>query len=295
MKLKDLVGEKFNKLHVVEKCKNKGKDTHAVWLCLCDCGNFVEVRSNDLISGKQKSCGCLKTERIIKIGKSNAIDISNRKFGKLTVIEADKKRKSKYTYWICECVCGNITSVRTYNLTSGKTSGCGKCNYVDILGNVYGKLTVISFSGTGKTGSKWLCQCECGNTKNILAQYLKSGKTTSCGCIGESSIASQLKKYFKEKYNAKTEYKILINLETKKHLPFDIYIPKYKLFIEIHGQQHYSFIEFFHKTIERFISSKNRDKLKRRYAKNHGTFIEIDIRKFTKTKDAIKYIEKFMK
>lgn len=61
-KLIDLTGQRFGRLVVIERAENKGKDT--AWLCLCDCGKQKVVRGHDLIRGKQKSCGCLNTERL---------------------------------------------------------------------------------------------------------------------------------------------------------------------------------------------------------------------------------------
>jgi hypothetical protein len=48
-----LVPIKFLKLDNSQKC---------IWECKCECGNITEARSSDLISGKIKSCGCLRTE-----------------------------------------------------------------------------------------------------------------------------------------------------------------------------------------------------------------------------------------
>lgn len=56
-----LVGEKFGRLKVV---RYVGTDKHrySVYECLCDCGNTVNVSANDLQTGHNRSCGCLKQE-----------------------------------------------------------------------------------------------------------------------------------------------------------------------------------------------------------------------------------------
>lgn len=54
---------------------------------------------------------------------------------------------------------------------------------IDIAGNVYGRLTVLSFDGTNKRGSQWNCLCNCGNTLVVSVTNLKSGNTKSCGCL----------------------------------------------------------------------------------------------------------------
>lgn len=61
-KLIDLTGQRFERLVVVERAENKGRD--AAWLCRCDCGKLVTVRGHDLVRGKQKSCGCFNTEKL---------------------------------------------------------------------------------------------------------------------------------------------------------------------------------------------------------------------------------------
>jgi len=65
--MKDLTGQKFGRLTVIEKT-GKGRDGHAVWKCFCGCGNIIEVRGSHLLSGHTKSCGCLNEEKIIKHG-----------------------------------------------------------------------------------------------------------------------------------------------------------------------------------------------------------------------------------
>lgn len=53
----------------------------------------------------------------------------------------------------------------------------------DLLGNKYGLLTVIQKSSQNcKSGSMWLCQCECGKETIVARCSLTSGHTKSCGC-----------------------------------------------------------------------------------------------------------------
>ena len=56
--------------------------------------------------------------------------------------------------------------------------------FQDLTGKVFGRLTVLSFAGMSKWHtSMWLCRCECGSEKSILANALKTGNTRSCGCL----------------------------------------------------------------------------------------------------------------
>lgn len=62
----DLTGQKFGRLTVIEKAENKGKYT--AWICKCECGENVIVRSDHLKSGFTKSCGCLRKKSHIRHG-----------------------------------------------------------------------------------------------------------------------------------------------------------------------------------------------------------------------------------
>jgi hypothetical protein len=60
MRFQDLVGQKFNKLTILEYV-GKNKQGQSNWLCLCDCGNKHKALASHLKTGNIKSCGCLST------------------------------------------------------------------------------------------------------------------------------------------------------------------------------------------------------------------------------------------
>ena len=60
--IKNLTGEKFGRLTVIELYE-LDKWRQAKWLCRCECGNFVTVKSGNLRNGHTQSCGCLQKER----------------------------------------------------------------------------------------------------------------------------------------------------------------------------------------------------------------------------------------
>lgn len=60
--IKDLIGQRFNHLVVIERDFNSPyKGTY--WKCLCDCGNITSVKSTNLRNDLVKSCGCLVHEK----------------------------------------------------------------------------------------------------------------------------------------------------------------------------------------------------------------------------------------
>ena len=58
------------------------------------------------------------------------------------------------------------------------------------IGNIYGRLTVISRAENNKHGvARWLCECECGNKKIICGISLRSKNPThSCGCLQKEAM-----------------------------------------------------------------------------------------------------------
>lgn len=54
-----------------------------------------------------------------------------QKFGYLTTIEPSKTKNGR-AGWLCRCVCGNDTVVKTHNLISGNTKSCGCMWHVSI-------------------------------------------------------------------------------------------------------------------------------------------------------------------
>jgi hypothetical protein len=57
----DLTGQTFGRLTVLEEA-GRAKDGKVRWLCVCDDGNKLVVRSDNLRNGKTQSCGCLQQE-----------------------------------------------------------------------------------------------------------------------------------------------------------------------------------------------------------------------------------------
>ena len=60
---KNLIGKQFGHLTVIELTDKRYSNGGVGWLCECDCGNKIIVRSGNLIRGKTRSCGCNKTSK----------------------------------------------------------------------------------------------------------------------------------------------------------------------------------------------------------------------------------------
>ncbi len=264
-KLIDLTGQKFGLLLVVKKSEKK--DRHIWWDCYCDCGNPkpISVRGDRLRGGITTSCCTLKESLV------------NQKFGRLTVLHRDFSRVDKNRgYWICQCDCGKIVSVRGSHLKDNSIKSCGcylkdwltETKTVSIIGNRYGKLTVIKPIKNIKIKTKlYLCKCDCGKSKVVRAGDLRSGYTKSCGCVRswkEEEIQLILNKN-NIKYNREFSFG---DLKDKNRLRFDFAIfknDKLIALIEYHGDQHYN------KKSKFYSSTMNKhDKMKINYCQKNS-------------------------
>lgn len=105
-----------------------------------------------------------------------------QRFGRLTVTGITRDRHGKL---VCECACdcGRMCTARACTLTSGKRTQCAKWNH-DVLGQRFGRLTILDYAGPGAngSGSMYRCQCDCGNVIVTRIAALRRGHTKSCGC-----------------------------------------------------------------------------------------------------------------
>jgi hypothetical protein len=53
----------------------------------------------------------------------------------------------------------------------------------NLVGQVFGKLTVERQDGKIGRRVAWFCKCECGGTVRTLGKSLRNGSTKSCGCL----------------------------------------------------------------------------------------------------------------
>lgn len=122
-KLRDLTGQRFNRLLVLHRDETKPKGK-VYWVCQCDCGNIKSVLSQNLTRGFTQSCGCLHRETLSKIRFD---DIAGQQFGFLIPlhITGDKDQFGGYI-WHCKCTnCGGFKDVPATLLKQGRTKSCG--------------------------------------------------------------------------------------------------------------------------------------------------------------------------
>lgn len=119
-------------------------------------------------------------------------DLKGMKFGKLEVLEFGgykKRGKSSIATWICRCDCGTEKVINAVDLIQGKTKSCGclkndgSSRIINMVGQKFGRLTVIEM--IKKDGEKTSCRCicDCGNETIANSWQIRNGFTKSCGCL----------------------------------------------------------------------------------------------------------------
>lgn len=119
-----------------------------------------------------------------------AISLSGMKFGKLTVIERTKNVSGGNAAWVCRCECGNTITVVGTDLRNGERISCGCHRRIDLVGQKFGRLTVI---GPSERYGHVTCRCECGAEIVTRSRAVTSGNTRSCGCWNRDVKVERLK------------------------------------------------------------------------------------------------------
>lgn len=132
---------------------------------------------------------------------ANPIDLTGKRFGRLTVIRRAPNNKDGRAMWLCRCDCGNERIIMGKCLRNGHTQSCGCLNkdivsnrsVKNMVGERFGRLLVIEraddyVAPSGKHHVMWKCLCDCGNSTTVDAGQLSSGKTKSCGCLHREKL-----------------------------------------------------------------------------------------------------------
>lgn len=96
-KLTNLIGQKFNRLLVLDKIESKayGNYKKRQWKCLCDCGNISFVITSQLTKNLTKSCGCLHNEKSAQNGTNSRYKVANINAGYNSIYRAYKSNAKK--------------------------------------------------------------------------------------------------------------------------------------------------------------------------------------------------------
>ena len=216
-------------------------------------------------------------------------DLTNQRFGKLTVLEITDERKNRQVVWKCQCDCGKITYVVGQALRTNHTTSCGcsrkDCkNVKNLIGQRFSKLIVVERAGSNDSQEAlWKCKCDCGNERICSSKQLKRMEIRSCtqcknyASKGEEVVANLLIQHginFIREYT----FKDLLS-KNGYNLRFDFGVVndfgELIQLIEYDGSQHFKPMEKFGGETS-FKDLQERDQLKNNYCiKNNIPLVRI--------------------
>lgn len=232
-------------------------------------GIFQQRPDNHLYSN-----GCPKCRKN-SLGERNfikrAIDVHGDKYDYSHVNYANIKSKVTII-----CPTHGVFEQKADSHISGH--GCNKCKYDDM------RLTLSEFISNSNhkhdfkydytkvklttVNEKVTIICDKhGEFEQRASNHLNGNGCPSCTrSLGEEYISSHLDTMG----ITYTTQHTFSDCRHRRLLPFDFYLPNHNMVIEYHGQQHYEFVKFFHRTYDHFELRVLRDNIKQQYCENNG-------------------------
>jgi hypothetical protein len=99
----------------------------------------------------------------------------------------------------------------------------------DIIGNRYGRLTVMLDCGQNKGKQfKYIVVCDCGESKVVVGNSLVTGVTKSCGCIKREVLIAKNYKHG-QAYTSKYRVSYVRKAELKRKLRMPVWANQEKI------------------------------------------------------------------
>lgn len=61
---------------------------------------------------------------------------------------------------------------------------------IDLSNQTFGRLTVLDQAANVGRRTRWRCRCVCGQETLVFTELLRSGRTSSCGCLHREKIGA---------------------------------------------------------------------------------------------------------
>ena len=97
---------------------------------------------------------------------------------------------------------------------------------MDLTGNTYGRLTVLSYSHRNPKNKMayYHCECSCGTQKVVTHGNLRSDHTLSCGCFAKDATSAASKTHG---MSGTKEFKALAHIKDRCNNPNNLDYPNY--------------------------------------------------------------------
>ena len=170
---KDLTGQKFNKLTVVNRAESRRQPSGKLvtyWNCKCECGNTTQVRGCDLKDGHIKSCGCshikhgyANRERLYETWKNmkrRCYDLKNKRYkqyGGRGIIVCDEWLNDYMNFrnWAMENGYNDTLTIDRINVNGNyEPRNCRWATMIEQQNNVT-RNRILEYKSSRKTMSEW--------------------------------------------------------------------------------------------------------------------------------------------
>lgn len=268
----------------------KDKSLYDIWQCY-ECSHIWCARTSTIKDGHGCSqCGIKKMAASLSIPLieyyNQILEIHPEwDIHCFTESYNSKKLSRYYCYYKC-IICNTDACTQIHNILQG--GGCNYCSsketgkkleiplidYILEIKEIHKDNLEILYIPPGQninenrnSSIKLLCRCKECNAKNSAKIFnLKKGQTIKCKCSdskGEKEIRKVLEKY-NIKFKSEKTFK-----ETGLY-KYDFYIDPLNVLVEFDGKQHFSFIPYWHKTLNGFAEQTSRDQRKDEFALKSG-------------------------
>lgn len=229
----DLAGQTFGDLTVIKLSDRRGHGNTLLWECKCTCGNTIYVQGYSLIHGHYKSCGCKRDEKrdqaVKKHIENDKVDGTRKSALNTKVYKNNKsgvkgvrynEQRKKWTAHIGfkgkqinlgyyedkkDAIKARKQAEEKYHKPILENKKERK--KLDMLGERYGKLTVVKEVEKKHNKRRFICKCECGNEIVAYMGNLRSGTTRSCGCLQAEKASDMALDLTGQKRGMLTAYK----------------------------------------------------------------------------------------
>ena len=119
--------------------------------------------------------------------------IENQTVGNIQILGLEKVGRGHRA--LCRCGCGKEFTAIAALVLNGKVKSCGCRRRYNLLGQVFGDLTVLEpIASIGIRTGMWKCLCSCGKESAQPTTPLVQGRIKSCGCKQFDVISENRKK-----------------------------------------------------------------------------------------------------